>query len=346
MPTKSLSQDLKFIRNYRFPLRGNCSDVIHYWITDYVEKTQARNLLSDADKQAICQFAKSLEKVYVLSSGGNEAKSKQLFFESMNSVKNQLFAIPLGMRIGQNIQQDYYRINKTNYADEWNYKMMLHVPITSPDLIHSNRYNPPQIPASYMSTSPLMAWCEAGEPRQFQMAKYIARDNSKKLLFLNLNPIETHQFITCQSINDPNNECLPQFCLQVSYTLPLEAVCSVSVTSDSESRHPEYILPQLLADWIAHDTDCVGICYTSSTSQTHLDHLVESNVVFPVNPHNCDSEGYDKGLQLLFDVKDKLSNDDACECMLRNFNIDPESTEYKKNKYNYMLGQLLGWEVF
>lgn len=90
-------------------------------------------------------------------------------------------------------------------------------------------------------------------------------------------------------------------------TWPLIAACSIKVKNESDNFKPEYIIPQLLLQWVRNNDEIDGIRYKSNNISTD-EYFTEGelyNVVLPVKENN--SEGICNHLRNLFETSEVVS---------------------------------------
>lgn len=133
---------------------------------------------------------------------------------------------------------------------------MFHVPFEKREFISMQRYNIPGLPCLYLGNSISVCWEEMQRPdiASIHVSRY--RLNVSELHFLDISL--TPSFIL--EMYNKNKECLP---LVISFltTWPLVAACSVNVLNNKAAFNPEYIIPQLLLQWIRKERRIDGIKY-------------------------------------------------------------------------------------
>jgi hypothetical protein len=90
-------------------------------------------------------------------------------------------------------------------------------------------------------------------------------------------------------------------------TWPLIAACSIKVSNYNDTFKPEYIIPQLLLQWVRNTGDIDGIKYSSThINKTGLaDEGDLYNLVLPVKENK--DEGYCNHLVNLFEITETIS---------------------------------------
>lgn len=154
-------------------------------------------------------------------------------------------------------------------------------------------YSVPGMPSLYLANSIYVSWEELGRPSDnlIQAARF---KNTRELKLLDLTSdgyYGRRTLFSDGSISEYN-----------MIIWPLIASCSVKVPDRNVAFKPEYIIPQLLLQWInKHDLD--GIKYSSThinqSKNNHIGRLY--NIVIPVRTF-MQKEGYCKELLEIFEV--------------------------------------------
>ncbi|WP_255249824.1 hypothetical protein [Bacillus sp. FJAT-45066] len=162
---------------------------------------------------------------------------------------------------------------------------MFHIPFQLRGLVSTNRYSIPGLPCVYLGSSPLTCWEELNKPdlNTVQTSLFLVQGTS--YLDFSTPPgavierlILTHQFFGIEDMQKTFEEL-------TSYIVvwPLIAACSIKVKDASHTFKPEYVIPQLLLQWIRHST-FDGICYfsTKPDNYTMKSATLYRNYAFPV----------------------------------------------------------------
>ncbi len=192
------------------------------------------------------------------------------------------------------VGEDFYRIRikKENFPLES--RDMFHVPFEDRDIVSTQRYSIPGFPCLYLGATIYGCWEEMNRPAisDFQVARLT---NTESIRCLDLTrPISDEDV--------PTEEWYRYF-----MTWPLIACCSVKVKNPIAPFKSEYIIPQLLLQWVRNDERIGGIRYTS----THIDiHSTDSegdfsNVALPVRTSS--KKGHCPRLKKLFAITEPIS---------------------------------------
>lgn len=179
------------------------------------------------------------------------------------------------------INQNFYRIRTSNENFPFNNYQMFHISFENRGKVSTQRYSIPGFPSLYLSKTLYVAWEELNRPNinDFQAIRLI---NKKEITYLDL---------TSQNIDISSEEVMPSTYKYVM-TFPLILACSIKVKNSNDIFKPEYIIPQILLQWIRENDKIDAIKYSSThikKSEIKLEGDLY-NLVMPVK------ENKDKGL--------------------------------------------------
>lgn len=148
---------------------------------------------------------------------------------------------------------DFYRIriHKLNYPLKP--ENFFHIPFDLRGKIKTQRFSIPGFPSLYLGNSSYVCWEELNRPNlnDFQIVRL---KNTELLKVIDLAPPT--------SIDDQPYEYYKYLMIW-----PIVFACSVRVRNYEDFFKPEYIIPQLLLQWVRKDSRIDGISYQT----THLD---------------------------------------------------------------------------
>ena len=168
-----------------------------------------------------------------------------------------------------------YRMRKFEGEKRFTYIDMFHIPFEKRGKVKTQRYSIPGYPCLYVGESIYACWEEMDRPLSWMVSKIVCK---KMPLLLDLRV--------------PNEKEFNVFDL---LRFPLIIACMIPVLNNKDDYKPEYIIPQLLTEYIItnyhrkYDYKDVfktinGIRYTSVHKNTDFDFPNEkfNNIVFPV----------------------------------------------------------------
>ena len=187
----------------------------------------------------------------------------------------------------------YYRIRGIREDDTFTLerKELFHIPHYKNYLVGTERYSMPGHPCLYLASQAELGWYECGKPVKFAIAKFdIPQEEDNYLKFIDfsekLMPLK-HSFISWFHNEKDDIEDVRKYFLKYLYTYPLRAACSVAVEHPGSKFIEEYVMPQLLLQWVVKDKDFDGIRYESCNADENVKVLGGHNIVLV-------TKGFDK----------------------------------------------------
>lgn len=236
---------------------------------------------------------------------GDSIAAYKIFEAGLNQIKNHLL-IKNGITNIESIKESeqFYR---ARFGADGLFKReeMFHIPFEKRHLVTTQRYSLPGIPCLYLANSTYLCWEELGKPDfdRTQFSRYDLLDCDLK--FLNLN--HTNQAISFIGFDKDGDidEMTSFLVMQYISTWPLQAAVSNVVKYRDSPFKPEYIIPQLLLQWVVNNKELDGIRffstkYNGSVPILHFGNF--SNLVIPIK------KSKNKGLCDELKKKIKLTN--------------------------------------
>ncbi|HDX9500072.1 TPA: hypothetical protein ROX79_004979 [Bacillus thuringiensis] len=214
-----------------------------------------------------------------------------------------------------------------NFDNEFLYKMrvgtdhvftseeMFHIPLELRGIVSTNRYSIPGLPCIYLGSSPLTCWEELNKPDLNTVQTSVFKSDDISYIDLSTPPVVFIENIIkkfydygtimkkrlfADRLNEPNEV--------ISYLIiwPLMAACSVRVKNTTDTFKPEYIIPQLLLQFIRYDGFFDGVSYFSTKVDNYsaTTAVLYKNFAFPVQ--DGATKGLCSKLQSKFDVSDAV----------------------------------------
>jgi hypothetical protein len=174
---------------------------------------------------------------------------------------------------------------RTRGPDPWQRHQIFHIPFESLQYVKEQRYSFAHLPCLYLGGSTHVCWRELGEPQldTVQVSHYSAvpRTNLRVLNF-------GHRLPLLAAWVDEQPQYFRGFTRETAIIAahvacwPLIAMCSIRVPDRAKPERPEYLIPQLVLEWITKTREYHGIRYFS----THYDEYPDDpktymNYVFP-----------------------------------------------------------------
>jgi hypothetical protein len=188
---------------------------------------------------------------------------------------------------------------------------IFHVPFERRHLVATARYSIPGLPCLYLGGSAYACWLECNKPplgsvhlSRFQPASGCAL----RILDFGWRPAQIAALVHSGRYRHQLSMSSVASDLVVAHALcwPLLAACSTKVRYSDAGFKPEYIVPQLLLQWITSETNIDGIRYFTTKEQRYIDDPVPtSNFAFPVR--TTKSSGFCDRLSARFELSSPVS---------------------------------------
>ena len=242
----------------------------------------------------IKEITDKLIEVLLMYNKGKIIPASNLAFETFSMMKKQL----MYRYYGADEINTYYRIRSYENKFEICRKELFHIPIHKKHLVSTERYSMPGHPCLYLSSQDELCWYECKKPDEFVIARFeLPRDKSNCLKFIDfsekLMPL-MHSFSSWFH-NEDDKDSVRKYLLKYLYTYPLRAACSVQVEFPRGNFKEEYIISQLLVQWILNDEDFDGVRYESCSQSEEVKTMGGHNIVLVTS--NYDGDGYDEKLR-------------------------------------------------
>jgi hypothetical protein len=236
------------------------------------------------------------------------------------------------------VQTKYYRMrnsDKTYYIrDE-----MFHIPFEKRKNVKMQRYSISGLPCLYLGSSLYICWEELERPRitDIQVCRLIPTD-TLRILHFGLPPCHINNTFKKMYIFETFLIYAESFFI----LWPLFAACSILVNDSEKIFKEEYIIPQLLLQWVTQNKDIDGIRYFSvGINEYPRNSFLYQNYVFPVKPLASTGVPIFKGLcphlKSKFSITNTLSHQIAKTLNLIDNVIYPNDINDIKNSNNINL---------
>lgn len=288
-----------------FPIRINTNEIyieLECLFGNYVSYVKLINTLntqiqitnSEIDKlQSLCTRLLHVYEKYLSGEPGGAYNTFQNIIKDFENEFN-IFNIEDKESIYLPIQ-NLYRLRKVD-TTKLERKDIFHVPLHKRKYVNSYRFSIPGLPALYLGTSSYVCWEELLRPSldDLYISKFIFNP-SEKISLLNLSItnqllisfIKDHSSNILESINETDLIILIK-----NYLIlwPLLASCQIKVQDPDAPFKPEYIIPQLLMQYIGRVKKYDGIIYPSTrVNATYIDPRKCLNIVLPVKKQKVNS---------------------------------------------------------
>lgn len=251
------------------------------------EKNISTNFVKNTQKRVIENLIKCIDEYY----NGNPFKAYERLDSVLRNDYKDLYAI-INQKTYQ-IDESFFRIRLSDKNYPYQKKEMFHIPFELRNKVSTQRFSIPGFPSLYLGRTIYICWEELNRPSidKIQAVRY---KNTKLIKLLDLTPPSND----CEDINE-----LYRFFM----TFPLIMCCSVKVKDTTDTFKPEYIIPQLLLQWIRNNDILDGIQYKSThiTSKVFNENTELTNIVLPVK--TSEKSGICKKLVDFFESTEVIS---------------------------------------
>lgn len=189
-------------------------------------------------------------------------------------------------------------------------KEIFHIPFTHRHLVNAQRYSVAGLPCLYLGSSLYICWQEMDKPDfdKLYLSSFISWDEESYIL--NLAADFLYSRTAKGFYGDISNR---DNLIKISYlTLwPLIIACNYLKQNENSSFNQEYIIPNLLMQWISRleDRAIVGIAYRSTKIKRTANSHLATNVVLPpkVNYEDTITKPYCQKLLSMFEFTQPVS---------------------------------------
>lgn len=231
----------------------------------HVEKNYiSSNFVKEVQRKVVENLILCFEDYY----NGNPFKAYEKLHTVFRNDFKDLYAI-----INQKeyeVDESFFRIRLSDKNYLYKKSEMFHIPFELRNKVSTQRFSIPGFPSLYLGRTVYICWEELNRP-SIDKIQAIKFKSIKRIKLLDLTPPSKD----CTDIDE-----LYRFFM----TFPIIMCCSVKVKDPSDTFKPEYIIPQLLLQWIRNNDRLDGIQYKSThiTSRVFNDNTELINIVLPV----------------------------------------------------------------
>lgn len=261
-------------------------------------------------KPEIEKNIKSIENIFECYENANPKEAQDELDKMMNRLNKALLISTIDDRVKINIDgkffftrgiritpgSQFYRVravDEKTTAIENNPDELFHIPLTKKAYTNNERFSLAGFPSLYLSSMLQLAWQECGYPKKYYYSEFqyekltlpLQRDTSKELKFLSLySPSEIYQW----GISIKYSHFTEWLGLVTNYLTqyPLVLACSFVNHSGKVTYKQEYIIPQMLMQWVQRNRSVVqGISYFTCVDISMFpSKWCAYNIVIPAQP--------------------------------------------------------------
>jgi len=289
----------------KLPLKYSDKTPFNEWISEYLNIFLKKVRLLDnapilrGDNYITASYIKEVQEEIVNGLiqavqeyyNGYPAKAYEELSKMLLSGEKNVYQIIKQYRYAPN--ESFYRIRVQNHNYPFQKKELFHIPFEVRNKVSTQRYSIPSFPSLYLGRTLYVCWEELKRP-DINSFHVMRLTNQNEIKLLDLSPLKNES---------PSIDEMYQFLM----TFPLIACCSVKVKEPNNNFKPEYIVPQLIMQWVRENDKIDGIRYKSTHVSENL-YLNESecyNIVMPVSEINA--KGYCNHLASIFEMTEPIS---------------------------------------
>jgi hypothetical protein len=188
---------------------------------------------------------------------------------------------------------------------------MFHIPFNYRHLVGTQRYSIAGVPCLYLGTSLYVCWQEMGTPdlNRLYLSRFVYKSkNRRNVKYLDFSySLDTMKHIKLEKFSDGHEEDIDSDLAKIIF-LPILIACSYNRAHSSASFHEEYIIPNLLLQWISKEKSQVsGISYLSTKTHQMRHCNLGINFVFPPETYEVTPKGYCQDLSDSFELSKPVS---------------------------------------
>lgn len=244
--------------------------------------------IKETQNKIVKGLIKSIKEYY----NGNPYKAYKELDKTLRNDLKDLYVIIKQKNYSS--KENFYRIRIKEENYTLSKKELFHIPFELRGKVSTQRYSIPGFPSLYLGRTLYVCWEELNRPK-IDTIQVCRLESNKSIKFLDLTPPVI------------SNENITQELYRYFMTFPLVACCSVKVKDYSDTFKPEYIIPQLLLQWVRNNDRIDGIRYKS----THIDPELYKqegelfNLVLPVKEYK--NMGHCNQLKSMFQMTEVTS---------------------------------------
>lgn len=288
-------------------------ELIHKLLDQYQEKLFKLPYLSKNYKLKTRKLSKYIEKSLEAYYSGQPSKAYGALKVGLDAVKDKILQ---ANSFRDMIPNTLYRM-RVGFNKSYKRSEMFHIPFDKRGLATTQRYSIPGLPCLYLGGSIYVCWEELKRPdlNSVHGSKYQFSEEYKEkvnILYFGLTPkMFAHEisqeykyraYIKKKNkrvLKDKDVEDLKILLETYMILWPIICSCSIKVKNTNDTFKPEYIIPQLLLQWVSNRSEFHGICYFSvNTLHNKENYVLNQNIVIPVK--SVKKEGYCSSLISMF----------------------------------------------
>jgi hypothetical protein len=196
-----------------------------------------------------------------------------------------------------------YRMRISDVPKRFGREELFHIPFDQRRRVTSKRFSIEGLPCLYLGHSTYVCWEEMGRSAfgSIYVAQFRFRDSAAvALLDFAYVPQFQSDLLAFWTANGANRTRLQDMLVALTVCWPLLSACAIRVREPGLAFKPEYVIPQLLLQWLTQETALHGIRYFSTNVGSPRGILIGANIVLPARTGGAN--GHCPALRAIFDV--------------------------------------------
>lgn len=186
-------------------------------------------------------------------------------YQSLSQALDELYTkeyLPIETKEINSDRDSFYRMRISD-TPKLKKEELFHVPFQIREKVCSQRYSIPGLPCLYLGDSIYVCWEEIGRPNidKLHVARFDLSESGFKMLDFNVSikDLRKRHFPAKHTDGLMIKGLISYFCYW-----PILAACSIVVNKPEDIFKPEYIIPQLVLQWVVSSQKLDGILYRSN----------------------------------------------------------------------------------
>lgn len=275
-------------------------------LEDYVELIKSTETIQLADEDIDC-IEKSCDTINEIVTLQYQGKHWEAYGKFESIIKRMMCPRLEGGHLS------LYRMRKYEGGKRFTYKDMFHIPLEKRGRVKTQRYSIPGYPCLYMGESIYACWEEMGRPSSWMVSK-----------------LTYHKMPILLDLRIPHKEMFYHSTNKVLLRFPLIIACMVPVFNEEDDYKPEYIIPQLLMEFIISQYDRK---YDFENNIFHTIHGIRYTSVHKNTDFEFPDEKFDN---IVIPIVEATNNRGHCPVLCEQFQItEPTCDEYERIRGEY-----------
>lgn len=251
----------------------------------------------------LCNKLLQAQKKYLQ---GSPYKAYSAFSDGMSNLEAFLcFRIRERMKYPEYINLFRIRSSKSKYLSQ---RDIFHIPFEKRGKIRNQRFSINGFPCLYLGSSIYSCWEDLNRPdfENLFISKFKLLTKRPKILDLTFSIHEAERIIASKKKDDMYYEWSLYNIIEKIILFPLIISCSIINKESTAIFKEEYVIPQILLEWVRSANKINAIEYFSlSLPDYNLDHSLYTNYVFPAKQQKLG--GHCSFLSSIFELTDPIS---------------------------------------